>query len=97
MIIKGLEMPTEEITLTIAPNGWVYKVISKGCAVLLDGVTAENEKKVLYLCDRSDKCSFCSAHESFGCHATTNVEHAIGFVKNVFGDYMDERIEEETR
>ena len=96
MIIKGLEMPKDEITLIIEPNGWVYKQTSAGVQVLMDGVTAENEKKVLYLCDRRDKCSFCSADESFGCHATTNVEHAIGFVKNVFGDYMDERIEEET-
>lgn len=97
MIIKGLEMPTEEITITIAPNGWVYKVIADKYAVLLDGITAENEKKVLYLCDRNRCGDKCTADEMFGCHATTNVEHAIGFIKNVFGDYMDERIEEEIR
>ena len=45
MIIKGLEMPKEELTLTIWPNGWVYKIISKNNGVLLDGVEAQNETK----------------------------------------------------
>ena len=89
ILIKGLDMPTEEITLTIAPNGWVYKVISKGCAVLLDRVTAENEKRVLYLCDRRDPACRCCDDI---CNATKNVEHAVGFVRQFDKEYVDERI-----
>ena len=89
MIIKGLEMPKEEITLTIAPNGWVYKHTSSGVQVLMDGVTAADEKKVIYLCDRRDDCKHCDDL----CNATKNVEHAVGFVKGAFGEYRDERID----
>ena len=82
-------MPKDEITLTIAPNGWVYKHTSAGVQVLMDGVTAENEKKVIYLCDRRDDCKHCDDL----CNATKNVEHAVGFVKGAFGEYRDERID----
>ena len=88
MIIKRLELPKESITLTIEPNGWVYKVTSKDCAVLLDGVSAENEKKVLYLCDRRDPtCEMCDDI----CNSTQNVEHACGF-ERIYDTYADVRI-----
>lgn len=90
MIIKGMELPPEEITITIAPNGWIYKHISQKYAVLLDGVTAENEKRVLYLCDRRDPaCRYCDDI----CRATKNIEHAVGFVRQFDKEYVDERIE----
>ena len=50
--------------------------------------------EILYLCDRRDDCKHCSWSADPGCHATYNVRHAVGFYKDQFGVYIDERLKE---
>lgn len=60
-----------------------------GEALLID-CPLEEKPTVLYLCDRRNpECISCSPP----CNATTNIEHAIGFVRARLGpEYVDERV-----
>ena len=50
--------------------------------------------EILYLCDRRDDCNHCSWGADPGCHATHNVRHAVGFFKDRFNVFIDERLKE---
>ena len=94
VLIKGLEMPTSCESCPFSDDESRFCRVANEYIPMMLGhpefCPLEEPQTVLYLCDRRNpECISCSPP----CNATTNIEHAIGFVRARLGpEYVDERV-----